>query len=49
MILHFPPKIISKRLFQYIRDGLITLEEGLRVANFPDVLKRMAGELPEEL
>ena len=36
-------------LFQYIRDGLITLEEGLRVANFPDVLKRMAAELPEEV
>ena len=35
-------------LFQYVRDGLITLEEGLRVANYPDVLKRMAAELPEE-
>jgi twitching motility protein PilT len=35
-------------LFQYVRDGVITLDEGLRVANYPDVLKRMAGELPEE-
>ena len=35
-------------LFQYIREGVITLEEGLRVANFPDVLKRMSAELPEE-
>ena len=35
-------------LFQYVRDGLITLEEGLRVASYPDVLKRMAAELPEE-
>jgi len=35
-------------LFQYVRDGLLTLEEGLRVANFPDVLKRMAAELPED-
>jgi twitching motility protein PilT len=36
-------------LFQYIKDGLITLEEGLRVANFPEVLKRLAAELPEEV
>jgi twitching motility protein PilT len=36
-------------LFQYVRDGLITLDEGLRVANFPEILKRMAAELPEEL
>jgi twitching motility protein PilT len=35
-------------LFQYIRDGVITVEEGLHVANFPDVLKRMAAELPED-
>jgi twitching motility protein PilT len=35
-------------LFQYIKDGLITPEEGLRVANFPDVLKRMTADLPEE-
>ncbi len=35
-------------LFQYIRDGFVTVEEGLRVANFPDVLKRMAAELPED-
>jgi hypothetical protein len=31
-----------------VKDGLITLEEGLRVANFPDVLRRMAADLPEE-
>jgi twitching motility protein PilT len=36
-------------LFQYVKDGLITLEEGLRVANFPEVLKRLAAELPEEV
>ena len=35
-------------IFQNIKEGVITLEEGLRVANFPDVLKRMAAELPEE-
>jgi twitching motility protein PilT len=35
-------------LFQYIRDGVVTVEEALRVANFPDVLKRMAAELPED-
>jgi twitching motility protein PilT len=35
-------------VFQYIKDGVITLEEGLRVANFPDVLRRMAADLPEE-
>jgi twitching motility protein PilT len=35
-------------LFQYIKDGVVSLEEALRVANFPDILKRMALELPED-
>jgi twitching motility protein PilT len=36
-------------IFQYIKRGIITLEEGLRVANYPEVIKRMAAELPEEI
>jgi len=36
-------------IFQYIKQGIITLEEGLRVANYPEVIKRMAAELPEEV
>jgi twitching motility protein PilT len=35
-------------LFQYVREGLISVEEGLRVANFPDVLRRLTAELPED-
>ena len=35
-------------LFRYIRDGLITLEEGLTIANQPESLRRLAAELPEE-
>ena len=36
-------------IFKYIKQGIITLEEGLRVANYPEVIKRMAAELPEEV
>jgi twitching motility protein PilT len=35
-------------IFQYVKDGIISLEEGLRMANYPDVVKRLAAELPEE-
>ena len=35
-------------IFRAIKDGVITLEEGLRVANYPEFVKRLAAELPEE-
>ena len=35
-------------ILKYIRQGLITLEDGVKVASLPENLKRMASELPEE-
>ncbi len=35
-------------IFKLVRQGVITLDDGLRVANAPDQLKRMASELPED-
>jgi twitching motility protein PilT len=35
-------------IFNYIKDGVITLEEGLKVANMPDTVRRLISELPEE-
>ena len=35
-------------IFRCIRDGLITLEEGMRVASYPDQLKKVVSELPQE-
>jgi twitching motility protein PilT len=39
---------LDSGLFQSVKDGIIGIEEALRVANFPDVLRRMAAELPED-
>ncbi len=36
-------------IFNHIRDGLITLDEGLKVADYPEQIKSMCEELPEEL
>lgn len=36
-------------IFKYIREGLITVDEGLKVANYPVELKRLCAELPEDL
>ncbi len=36
-------------LHHYIRDGFITLEEALRVANQPDRLRQLVADLPDEL
>jgi twitching motility protein PilT len=35
-------------LFRLVKGGEITVEESLKVANQPDILKRLAAELPEE-
>jgi twitching motility protein PilT len=35
-------------IFNYIKDGVISLEEGLKVANMPDTVRRLISELPEE-
>ncbi|MGH7272048.1 MAG: type IV pilus twitching motility protein PilT, partial [Polyangiaceae bacterium] len=34
-------------IFNYVKEGVILAEEGLRVANSPDVLKRLLAELPD--
>jgi twitching motility protein PilT len=35
-------------IFRSIKEGVISLEDGLRVANYPDFIRRLAAELPEE-
>ena len=35
-------------IFRYIREGLITVDEGLKVANYPEVLRRQCADLPED-
>lgn len=35
-------------VFRYLREGLITVEEAMRVANQPDNLRALAATLPEE-
>jgi twitching motility protein PilT len=35
-------------LFKLVKQGEITVEEGLKLANQPDSLKRLAAELPED-
>lgn len=36
-------------LYSYIRDGYITVDEALRVANRPDRLRKLVADLPDEL
>jgi twitching motility protein PilT len=35
-------------LFRYVKEGLISVDEALELANQPDQLKRLAGEIPED-
>jgi twitching motility protein PilT len=35
-------------LFRFVREGLITLDEGVRTANNPEALRKLVAELPEE-
>ncbi len=39
---------LDAALFRYLRSGLITLEDALKFANYPEAIKRLATELPEE-
>lgn len=36
-------------IFEYVKEGLISPDEALRVANYPDILKRLIAELPEDM
>lgn len=36
-------------LFRFIKEGLIALEEALKVANYPVLLEKQVSELPEDL
>ena len=40
---------MDMNIFQQIRDGSITIEEGLRVADHPEIVRSLCEELPEEL
>ena len=35
-------------VFNYVKDGIVTLEEGMRVASYPEQLKRLVQELPQD-
>ncbi len=39
---------LDSSIFKYVREGTIALEEGLKVANYPDNLRKMASELPDD-
>jgi len=34
--------------FNYVKDAVVTLEEGMRVASYPEQLKRLVEELPQD-
>ena len=35
-------------LFKFVREGVVSLEDALKVANVPENIRRLASELPEE-
>jgi twitching motility protein PilT len=35
-------------IYRHIRDGLISVEEGLKIANQPESIRKLASELPDE-
>jgi twitching motility protein PilT len=35
-------------IFEYVKTGVINAEDGLKIANYPDALKRLIAELPED-
>jgi twitching motility protein PilT len=35
-------------IFRYVKDGVIALKDGLKVANYPDQLRKMAAEIPDD-
>jgi twitching motility protein PilT len=39
---------LDHAIFCNIREGLISLDEGLKVSNYPDILKRQVADLPED-
>lgn len=39
---------LDHALFSYVKDGIVNLEEGMRVATFPEQLKHLVQELPAE-
>jgi twitching motility protein PilT len=39
---------LDTSIARYIREGVINLEDGLKVANYPDQIRKLAAELPEE-
>ena len=39
---------LDASLFKLLKQGEVTLEEALKLANQPESLKRLAAELPED-
>ena len=40
---------LEMAIFNYIAEGMITFEEGLKIATFPDQIRSMCAKLPEEM
>jgi twitching motility protein PilT len=40
---------LDQTILQYIQTGVITADEGLKIANYPDQLRRLVSELPEDV
>ena len=39
---------LDSSILQFIQGGLINAEDGLKIANYPDILKRAIAEMPED-
>ena len=39
---------LDSSLLEYVKSGVIAPEEALKIANYPDVLKRAIAEIPED-
>jgi twitching motility protein PilT len=39
---------LDSAIFNLVKDGIVLLEDGLRIASYPDQLKRLVQELPQD-
>jgi twitching motility protein PilT len=39
---------LDSGLFTYIKEGLVSVDEAIKVASYPDTLRKLAAELPED-
>jgi hypothetical protein len=39
---------LDSSILQFVQGGVINAEDGLKIANYPDILKRAIAEMPED-